>query len=671
MDSNALPNKERKPLLLAIKESQVSVAPDGKVIVHTAVINNSQENDQVTIKVKGLPADWITIDNPTVYVAAGAIKQVIITIQPPPYPQSDVGEFILEAEATSKYDPWRSSSVKCQVTIVAYETEGGIGALIGTLQFSVMPNASITVPMILKNRGIKDDVFIFSVEGIPANWVTTTSPLTRVGAGESKQIDFNILVPRTSQAHAGRTPFKIVITSQNYSVEKAEVDCILTVATFSQFSGTLEPEPLEANQPGLLTVKNEGNTVDHYSLTFQSPDDQLVFEKITQAPKKEPTPSDPQPELETVYTEILHPESLRVTPGESGILEFRSRPRAREIVGDEKIYPFSTKIQSSSQTVTELNGQVSAKGLLPRWVITAGVIGVLLLCFFVLVPIWGTGKTAAATQTAAANQTQAALIGQEDTDGDGLTNNEEAQLGTDPLNPDTDGDALKDGEEVKTYGTNPLVPDTDNDILPDGAEVLQHGTNPVNPDTDADLLNDGDEVNRKTDPLNPDTDQDGLNDGTEVGLGTDPLKPDTDNDGLLDGQENQNCPHPLNPDTDADGITDGRDLDPCDPNNPSLTATAAAGIPTQAPPTDAPLPTLPPPTQPLPTAEPPTPTSPVLVPTSELLPTQDTGQPIIQPTEVGYANPQPVPSICSSVGAVSWIGLLGIVLGIRSRKQKN
>ena len=42
-----------------------------------------------------------------------------------------------------------------------------------------------------------------------------------------------------------------------------------------------------------------------------------------------------------------------------------------------------------------------------------------------------------------------------DTDGDGLTNGEEYQHGTDPLLPDTDGDGFSDGEEVEK-GTDPL-----------------------------------------------------------------------------------------------------------------------------------------------------------------------------------------------------------------------
>jgi len=44
-----------------------------------------------------------------------------------------------------------------------------------------------------------------------------------------------------------------------------------------------------------------------------------------------------------------------------------------------------------------------------------------------------------------------------DSDGDGLSNDIENQLGTDPHNVDTDGDGFPDGVEVKT-GYNPLSP---------------------------------------------------------------------------------------------------------------------------------------------------------------------------------------------------------------------
>ena len=162
--------------------------------------------------------------------------------------------------------------------------------------------------------------------------------------------------------------------------------------------------------------------------------------------------------------------------------------------------------------------------------------------------------------------------GPTDTDRDGLTDDFEEKIGTDPNNPDTDGDGLKDGEEVNAYKTDPKNPDTDGDGLQDGAEVKTYSTNPLNPDTDGDQLNDGEEVNTyTTNPNNADTDGDGLNDGEEVtSYRTNPLNKDSDGDTLSDGDEVKIYKtDPLNRDTDGGSVDDGtevrRGTDPLNP----------------------------------------------------------------------------------------------------------
>lgn len=136
-----------------------------------------------------------------------------------------------------------------------------------------------------------------------------------------------------------------------------------------------------------------------------------------------------------------------------------------------------------------------------------------------------------------------------DEDQDGLTDDEEAELGTDPENPDTDGDGLLDGDEVHAHGTDPSLVDTDTDGLTDYDEIQVHGTNPVQPDSDGDGLTDGEEVSvHSTDPQQADTDGDGLSDGDEVTThGTDPLEDDTDGDGFSDGAEIENGTDPSTP----------------------------------------------------------------------------------------------------------------------------
>ncbi|RMD51570.1 hypothetical protein D6827_02030 [Candidatus Parcubacteria bacterium] len=64
-----------------------------------------------------------------------------------------------------------------------------------------------------------------------------------------------------------------------------------------------------------------------------------------------------------------------------------------------------------------------------------------------------------------------------DSDGDGLTDEEELQAGTDPKDIDTDNDGLGDREEVQVYDTDPLNADTDDDGYLDGQEVSA-GYNP-------------------------------------------------------------------------------------------------------------------------------------------------------------------------------------------------
>ena len=121
-----------------------------------------------------------------------------------------------------------------------------------------------------------------------------------------------------------------------------------------------------------------------------------------------------------------------------------------------------------------------------------------------------------------------------DSDGDGLSDAEEAAIGTDPGNPDTSGDGIPDGVKVAT-GVDPLAfntvggctpyVDTDGDGLSDCAERLL-GTNACTGDTDGDGLADPVEFQAGTNPLQPeegrDDDRDGYTNLDEVREHTDP-----------------------------------------------------------------------------------------------------------------------------------------------------
>ncbi len=208
-----------------------------------------------------------------------------------------------------------------------------------------------------------------------------------------------------------------------------------------------------------------------------------------------------------------------------------------------------------------------------------------------------------------------------DSDGDTLSAQLEAKLGTSDMDRDSDDDGAPDVDEYRNYFTDPANADSDGDGVFDGTELgitlgaivpangeiggtdLSKGiftpdldptttTNPLRMDSDEGGVWDGfEDFNRngfyepelgETDPNNPnddgsglDCDGDGIPDAGEINvigpqLGLNPaqaaamaLDADYDDDGLPDGLEALNdvdddgIPGLLDPDSDNDGLTDG------------------------------------------------------------------------------------------------------------------
>ncbi|MEP6609648.1 MAG: M14 family zinc carboxypeptidase [Burkholderiaceae bacterium] len=148
------------------------------------------------------------------------------------------------------------------------------------------------------------------------------------------------------------------------------------------------------------------------------------------------------------------------------------------------------------------------------------------------------GWTSVIASGGGGNQASPAL----DSDGDGLSDERERLLGSDPNNRDTDGDGFDDGFEdmFSEFGFDLLKPsrDSDGDGLEDSYEE-RIGTDPSNPDSDGDGWSDFDEVINRYYGFNPllptaDTDFDGLSDDLEIRIGSSPTNADTNGDGVND-----------------------------------------------------------------------------------------------------------------------------------------
>jgi hypothetical protein len=202
--------------------------------------------------------------------------------------------------------------------------------------------------------------------------------------------------------------------------------------------------------------------------------------------------------------------------------------------GDE--YPFDVEVMATGGAKRTLPGEAIARSLIPTPWLYVLLFAVVFFCglgSLTLFTSWGRlflgigptptptptlnfdqfGATqtsiaqfqtaVVATQSGAASQVAQTAVVEGDSDQDRLTDVQETLSGTDPNNPDTDGDGLKDGDEVLIYTTDPRNRDSDGDILSDFDEITIYKTNPNMNDTDGDRITDGLEVAQGTDPLVP------------------------------------------------------------------------------------------------------------------------------------------------------------------------
>ncbi|RKX42840.1 MAG: hypothetical protein DRP64_09135, partial [Verrucomicrobia bacterium] len=147
---------------------------------------------------------------------------------------------------------------------------------------------------------------------------------------------------------------------------------------------------------------------------------------------------------------------------------------------------------------------------------------------------------------------------------------------TDPLNDDSDGDGIKDGDEAARPFLDPLDPadaleDEDLDGLSNALE-FEEGTDPENEDTDGDGLKDGGEYQYGLNPRQalesdrtPDSDGDGMSNGYEADHGLDAFDAadkamDKDGDGLSNYLEFLIGTYPDTNDSDDDGLEDGQEV---------------------------------------------------------------------------------------------------------------
>lgn len=388
----------------------------------------------------------------------------------------------------------------------ARRVQGGVRAVIEPTKLSLKPGTQGVMQIHLANDSSAVDYVKVSVPDLPTGWLTVSQEPVTVSPGAQATLPLIIRPPAEPQTAARDHPFRVSVFSVTFQREIATLACQLTVSPFEQYEADLRPARMRSGQTSQLLLRNDSNVPLTFHVAGSDPDNVIRFEASG--------------------------SSLdQVAPGQLAGLDLRVFSTRRPLLGRSQSQPFNIEV-STSNGRKELGGLLDVGPRIPIWLLVLLLILVLMIgggggALALLGPgildgnsndstataevavvagetaQAGSEETAVAQQTAEAEGTALALVAQAegDDDNDGLSNQTEEEIGTDPNRSDTDGDGLLDGEEINQHGSDPMVADTDGDGLTDGQETRIYQTSPTAADTDSDGIDDGTEVEQRSDPL--------------------------------------------------------------------------------------------------------------------------------------------------------------------------
>ena len=295
-------------------ETAFSVAPGGTIAIPVTMINQGSSEAYFELTVIGLPAVWISMPPSVIHLAPGQRRVISINVKPSAPPNSHPGRYPFTVRITNQQDEERSAEVEGNLTVAAFEVKGRIGVLMESTHYAVAPGESVTMSFVLINQGVVDDYLGISLEGISANWISSPSAMNFLTPGEEKEVSITINPPRSSKSLAGRHRVNLQVTSREAPGEIVEVSCILTLGAFTEYTSELRPEEFDAGQPALVTVENQGNVQESFTISWQSQNEELLFEVVQPQPPGVDEYGQPAQPPEKVFAPV-ESQNLRVPAG--------------------------------------------------------------------------------------------------------------------------------------------------------------------------------------------------------------------------------------------------------------------------------------------------------------------------------------------------------------------
>lgn len=473
----------------------LTATPRGWTVMDLGGINGSWLNE-----------DRLNANNPVAYRAGDVLEigpyELVLELIPSESPTLNEAGLIGQAAVLNQAAQTQGGLAADQPTPV----EEPLALYLARENITTDPGRAVELKVDVLNRGSTSDRVNLRLQGLPATWLSLPDSFVRIEPGQTVTIPITIRPPQQGDSPAGKQRFRVEVKSQQHPDLIVAASGTITLTQFESFDASIEPKQVTTPNIVRVTIRNIGNSPNEFSVVGQDPADRLQFRGER--------------------------GRIVLNAHQSAAIDLEVDAKKRPWFGKSESFPFKIEVVSRSGSRQSARGTATIGPLLPAGILYILFFAAVFFCVLVALllvfqqdrigifpsgrgtDVSGAAATAtaieAATSTAGATMTSGAAtsaastaVVEGDRDKDGLSDTQEGIIGTNPDNPDTDGDNLLDGEEVLTWGSDPVKRDTDSDILLDGDEVRTYGTSPTNPDTDGDTIPDGVEIAMGTDPLDP------------------------------------------------------------------------------------------------------------------------------------------------------------------------
>lgn len=213
---------------------------------------------------------------------------------------------------------------------------------------TVQAGSQSTVNLALRSMATTVEHYLVSVQGIPNDWVSIPAAPLQLMPGSSASIPISFRPPLAPTSAAGDYQFRVRVTSHERGREVTYTDGTLSIPPFHRFSTDMTPQRVTSGQIINLTLENNGNVPENFSINARDRAAAIKFDPPT--------------------------ANITVNPGEREVLRIQPHSKAKWL-GTPEMFPLEIRATSTSGQEQLQTGELILKPRLPAWM--AGILSLL------------------------------------------------------------------------------------------------------------------------------------------------------------------------------------------------------------------------------------------------------------------------------------------------------